>query len=76
MVSRTELKLKAVAADLEARFHVKTKVVPADFSRMNTAAWDAIAAVVGSVPVGVLINSAGRTRRKESKADKYPENTC
>ena len=58
-MSRTESKLKAVATDLEARYGVQTKVVPADFAAMEDADWDAVAAVLGSVPLGVLINSAG-----------------
>ena len=62
LVSRTESKLTAVATDLEARYGVQTKVVPADFAAMEDATWDAIAAVLGSVPLGVLINSAGQLR--------------
>ena len=38
---------------------MQTKVVPADFAAMEDATWDAVAAVLGSVPLGVLINSAG-----------------
>ncbi len=60
LVSRTESKLTAVATDLEARYGVQTKVVPADFAAMEDATWNAVAAVLGSVPLGVLINSAGR----------------
>ena len=63
LVSRTESKLKAVATDLEARYGVQTKVVPADFVAMEEVTWDAIAAVLSSVPLGVLINSAGKLAR-------------
>jgi short-subunit dehydrogenase len=59
LISRTESKLQAVAADLESRFSVQTKVVPADFATATEDTWEAISAVVSSVPVGVLINSAG-----------------
>lgn len=59
LISRTESKLQAVAADLESRFSVQTKVIAADFSAATEDTWEAISAVVSSVPVGVLINSAG-----------------
>ena len=59
LVSRTEAKLQVVAADIKTRFKVETKVVAADFSCMREATWEAVAAAVGSVSVGVLINSAG-----------------
>jgi short-subunit dehydrogenase len=48
-----------VAADLESRFSVQTKVIAADFAAATDDTWEAISAVVSSVPVGVLINSAG-----------------
>jgi short-subunit dehydrogenase len=48
-----------VAADLESRFSVQTKVIAADFAAATEDTWEAISAVVSSVPVGVLINSAG-----------------
>ena len=56
LISRTEAKLQAVSADLEARHGVQTKVIPADFASAGESTWDAISAVVSSVPVGVLIN--------------------
>jgi 17beta-estradiol 17-dehydrogenase / very-long-chain 3-oxoacyl-CoA reductase len=59
LVSRTESKLTAVATDIEARYGVQTKVVPADFAAMDDATWEALDAVLGSVPLGVLVNSAG-----------------
>lgn len=59
LISRTESKLQAVASDIESRFGVQTKVIPADFAAATDATWDTISAVVSSVPVGVLINSAG-----------------
>ena len=59
LISRTESKLQAVAADLESRFSVQTKVIAVDFAAATEDAWEAISAVVSSVPVGVLINSAG-----------------
>lgn len=59
LISRTESKLQAVASDLESRFGVQTKVIPADFVAANEGTWDAISAVVSSVPVGLLVNSAG-----------------
>ena len=59
LISRTESKLQAVAADLESRFSVQTKVIAADFAGATEDTWEAISAVVSSVPVGVLINSAG-----------------
>ena len=58
-MSRTEAKLTAVATDIEARYGVQTKVVPADFAAMDDATWEALDAVLGSVPLGVLVNSAG-----------------
>ena len=63
LVSRTESKLKDVATDIEARYGVQTKVVPADFATMDDATWEALEAVLGSVPLGVLINSAGRPQQ-------------
>jgi short-subunit dehydrogenase len=59
LISRTESKLQAVAADLESCFSVQTKVVPADFAAATEDTWETISAVVSSVPVGVLVNSAG-----------------
>jgi 17beta-estradiol 17-dehydrogenase / very-long-chain 3-oxoacyl-CoA reductase len=59
LISRTESKLQAIASDLESRFRVQTKVIAADFASTPESVWEAIAAVVSSVPVGLLINSAG-----------------
>jgi len=59
LISRTESKLQTIAGDLESRFGVQTKVIPADFASPPESVWDAIAAIVCSVPVGLLINSAG-----------------
>jgi 17beta-estradiol 17-dehydrogenase / very-long-chain 3-oxoacyl-CoA reductase len=59
LISRTVSKLHGVAADLESRFSVQTKVIAADFAAATDDTWKRISAVVSSVPVGVLINSAG-----------------
>ena len=59
LISRTEAKLQAVAADLESRFSVQTKVIAADFAAAGGSVWESIAAVVSGLPVGLLINSAG-----------------
>lgn len=59
LISRTESKLQTIAGNLELRFGVQTKVIPADFASPLESVWDTIAAVASSVPVGLLINSAG-----------------
>lgn len=45
LISRTEAKLQAVAAELEAASSIQTKVIAADFSRATEDTWDSISAV-------------------------------
>mmetsp|Transcript_13783 Transcript_13783/g.41618 ORF Transcript_13783/g.41618 Transcript_13783/m.41618 type:complete len:327 (-) Transcript_13783:525-1505(-) len=59
LISRTESKLQAVSTELEAANKIQTKIIAADFSRATEETWDSISAVLSSIPVGVLVNSAG-----------------
>jgi hypothetical protein len=57
LVARREDRLRALAADLERRFGVKTRVVAADLSKPD--AGDRLADEVRDLEIGMLVNNAG-----------------
>ncbi|KAG8930792.1 hypothetical protein FRC03_009791 [Tulasnella sp. 419] len=61
LVSRTKSKLEKVAADLESKHKVQTKVYAIDFSRPDEAAYRGLRDVVKSTDVRVLVNNVGRS---------------
>jgi short-subunit dehydrogenase len=48
-----------VSEELQAKYKVQVKTVPADLCSASAKTWDDIALVVAALPVGVLVNSAG-----------------
>ncbi|KAJ1526172.1 hypothetical protein ONE63_009331 [Megalurothrips usitatus] len=59
LISRSLDKLQKTAAEIETRFHVKTMVIAADFSR-GQPVFDEIEAKLKEIPVGILVNNVGR----------------
>jgi len=57
LVSRTQSKLESVAAELEASYKVKTRVIAADFCREDI--YDVIKLQLTGLEVGVLVNNVG-----------------
>ncbi|KAJ1520114.1 hypothetical protein ONE63_004334 [Megalurothrips usitatus] len=58
LISRTKAKLDSVAADIEAQFKVRTKVVVADFTAGDEI-YDTIEKELTGLDVSVLINNVG-----------------
>lgn len=60
LVSRTLDKLQAVAAEIEAKHKVKTKVIPLDFTKAEEV-FDTIATGIQGIEnsIGVLVNNVG-----------------
>lgn len=61
LISRTESKLQAVAAELESQYKIQTKYVAADLTNTSEAKWKEIEEVLDSVELGLLINNAGQS---------------
>jgi 17beta-estradiol 17-dehydrogenase / very-long-chain 3-oxoacyl-CoA reductase len=62
LISRTESKLKDVAAQIEnANPSTKTMIVPVDYSNFDTAAQARVKAVVDGLDVAVLVNNVGQS---------------
>jgi len=60
LISRTKSKLETVAAEIKEQFKVETKIVAADFSKINDAGFDSpIALALNDLEVGVLVNNVG-----------------
>ena len=57
LVSRTQSKLDDVAAALEARYNVKTRVIAADFCREDI--YDVIRVQLTGLDIAVLVNNVG-----------------
>ncbi|KAL5965034.1 Very-long-chain 3-oxoacyl-CoA reductase-B [Taenia solium] len=59
LISRTEAKLLAVAADLEKDYNVKTKIFVADFARENFSYDQLQSEIEGLSSISCLINNVG-----------------
>lgn len=59
LISRTKEKLEAAASEIESKYKVKTKVIPADFGSTSDATWNAIKDGLAGLDVGLLINNVG-----------------
>lgn len=58
LISRTESKLQTLAAEIESRFRVKTKIIVADFSQ-GASIYPGISKDLEGLDIGVLINNVG-----------------
>ncbi|XP_055547198.1 inactive hydroxysteroid dehydrogenase-like protein 1 [Wyeomyia smithii] len=72
LISRTSEKLVAAAAEIEQRYHVKTKWIAADFSQ-GQPIYDKIKRELAGIPVGILVNNAGMNVDFPDDLDKVPE---
>jgi len=59
LISRTQSKLDAVAAEIEAESKVQTKTVQIDLTDFSEAKKAEVQALVDSLEVGILVNNAG-----------------
>ncbi|KAG0231111.1 hypothetical protein B0O80DRAFT_396640 [Mortierella sp. GBAus27b] len=59
LVSRTESKLKAIAAELEEQYHVETKYYAMDYTKGLDADYQALQQLLNTVEVTVLVNNVG-----------------
>ncbi|XP_014257410.1 inactive hydroxysteroid dehydrogenase-like protein 1 [Cimex lectularius] len=59
LISRNPEKLAALSSNIETRFHVKTKVIPVDFSKGQSVFYN-IETELKGVPVGILVNNVGK----------------
>jgi len=70
LISRTLSRLQDFAAELEKTYKVKTKVVAADFSKINSgddAAWTPIKAAIKDEDIALLVNNVGMSYEYPSK---------
>lgn len=61
LVSRTVSKLEAIAAEIEAKYKVQTKVIAFDASVDDEANYLLIKSEIESLPVTVLVNNVGQS---------------
>ncbi|KAK0643818.1 hypothetical protein B0T16DRAFT_355511 [Cercophora newfieldiana] len=62
LVSRTQSKLDALAAELEQKYSgVQTKVLAMDYTKDNDADYERLAQLVKGLDVGILINNVGQS---------------
>lgn len=61
LVSRTQSKLELLAADIESKYHVQTRVVAFDASSGKESNYDAVAGAIDGLPVTILINNVGQS---------------
>lgn len=59
LISRTKTKLEAVAAEIEAEYHVHTKIIEADFTNDSYDTYHAIEKELYGMEIGILINNVG-----------------
>lgn len=59
LLSRTQSKLEAAAAELGQKFGVQTKVIAVDFGKANADTWSKLKGELSSVDAGILINNVG-----------------
>ncbi|KAJ8050707.1 Very-long-chain 3-oxoacyl-CoA reductase [Holothuria leucospilota] len=68
LLSRTESKLEAVAAEIRSKYNVETKIIAVDFSG-GVEIYSDIAAKLEGLEVGVLVNNVGTSYS-------YPQYFC
>lgn len=61
LVSRTQSKLEALAEEIDAKYHVSTRVVAFDASVDDPANYELLKQVIGDLPVSVLVNNVGQS---------------
>lgn len=61
LISRTKAKLEAVAAEIESKHHVSTKIIETDFTDDSYEAYHTIEKQLYGLEIGVLINNVGMT---------------
>lgn len=62
LVSRTQSKLDALAAEIEAKYgDVKTKVLAMDYARDSDADYAKLAALIEGLDIAILINNVGQS---------------
>lgn len=61
LVSRTQSKLELLAADIESKYQVQTRVVAFDASSAKDADYEKVATAISDLPVTVLINNVGQS---------------
>ena len=59
LISRTESKLRDLAAELESQHGVKCKYVAADLTSCSAAKWEELSTVLSGLDLGLLVNNAG-----------------
>lgn len=61
LVSRTLLKLEAIAEEIKTKYGVQTAIIAFDASQDIKANYDSIREVIAELPVTVLINNVGKS---------------
>jgi 17beta-estradiol 17-dehydrogenase / very-long-chain 3-oxoacyl-CoA reductase len=62
LVSRTQSKLDALAAELQAKYSgLETKILAMDYSKDNDADYEKLAKLLSGLDVGILINNVGQS---------------
>lgn len=61
LISRTESKLKDMAAQLESSNKIETKIIQVDYSNFDDAAQARVKAVISELDVAVLVNNVGQS---------------
>lgn len=62
LISRTQSKLDAAAADIKKKFpNVEVRTVQADFDKADDATYFKISKELDKVPIGILVNNVGRS---------------
>lgn len=59
LISRTQGKLEAAAAEIKNKYKVEVQIVAADFSALNEAALASIQKTVSPLDIGLLVNNVG-----------------
>ncbi|KAF2349297.1 Death domain [Trinorchestia longiramus] len=71
LISRTTSKLQAVAAEIKDKYPVETKIITADFTRLDI--YDNIAKELAGMDIGVLINNVGMSYDHPEYLHKVPD---
>ncbi|GAV02278.1 hypothetical protein RvY_12868 [Ramazzottius varieornatus] len=66
LISRTEKKLRTVAAEIETLYNVRTKILVADFTSVEEEVYPYLKRELSKLEVGTLVNNVGMMQ-------KYPE---
>ncbi|KAG8849133.1 hypothetical protein FRB96_000919 [Tulasnella sp. 330] len=74
LLSRTQAKLTALAAEIESLFKVETRTCAIDFSlKENDAGYAAATNLMSGIPIGVLVNNVGTSNLMPTNFDQIPD---